>query len=332
MINFFKNFFLPFEAKPLNNNPYTIESDLDLGFYKFGNKNPKKIFYVIRRTPGAGLFSNLIYVLNHLKIADSNKFIPIVDMKNFITIYNEKKNVKKTKNAWEYYFVNNAKYNLLNVYKSEKVIITGNKFIKSFSHNISTNEFRALFKKYFKIKKEFLQTAKKFSEKNFKNEKILAIHYRGTSYKTSANHPFPATTKQANEYINFLIKKYKYTKIFLCTEDLNFFYFMKKKFKNKILFLDTYRSLKDDSFRIYPRTFHRYKLGKEILIEALIMTYCNGFLHSKTNVSEFIKFIDRKKKINFFTLDNGFNSSNEYVARWLWYYKLFMPYNLGGFK
>ena len=49
----------------------------------FGNKNPEIKFYVIKRSPGAGFFSNLIYILNHLKIADKKKFTPIIDMENF---------------------------------------------------------------------------------------------------------------------------------------------------------------------------------------------------------------------------------------------------------
>ena len=32
------------------------------------NSNKRKIFYIIQRSPGAGMFSNLIFVLNHLKI------------------------------------------------------------------------------------------------------------------------------------------------------------------------------------------------------------------------------------------------------------------------
>ena len=37
-------------------------------FFSFGKKNPDKIFYIIKKTPGAGLFSNVLFVLNHLKI------------------------------------------------------------------------------------------------------------------------------------------------------------------------------------------------------------------------------------------------------------------------
>jgi hypothetical protein len=58
---------------------------------KFGNKNKNKIFYVIKRSPGAGIFSNLFYVLQHLFLIRNKRFIPIVDMNNFITLYNEKK-------------------------------------------------------------------------------------------------------------------------------------------------------------------------------------------------------------------------------------------------
>ena len=31
-------------------------------------------------------------------------------------------------------------------------------------------------------------------------------------------------------------------------------------------------------------------------------------------------------------IDNGLNSSNEYIAKWYWYYKNIAPSVLGGFK
>ena len=81
-----------YEALPIKKNKFNgklkiinIRDNFKLNF--FGNKNKNKFFYVIRRSPGSGLFSNLTYVLNHLKIADKYKFIPVVDMENFLTIY-----------------------------------------------------------------------------------------------------------------------------------------------------------------------------------------------------------------------------------------------------
>ena len=94
-----------------------------------------------------------------------------------------------------------------------------------------------------------------------------------------------------------LIKKYKYDKIFLCTEDLSYFNLIKNRFKNKIIYLNnTYKSFKDDAFKVYPRKFHRYKLGRDILIESLLISKCDSFLYTNSNVSEFVKFLDDKKK------------------------------------
>ena len=63
-----------------------------------GDLNPDKVFYVIRRCPGTGLFSNLAYVMNHIQIANRMGFIPVVDMKNYPTVYNEKEKIFGTYN------------------------------------------------------------------------------------------------------------------------------------------------------------------------------------------------------------------------------------------
>ena len=68
------------------------------------------------------------------------------------------------------------------------------------------------------------------------------------------------------------------------------------------------------------------------MIESLLISRCSGFIYTNTNVSEFVKFLDKKKKINYFLIKNNFNSSNAYVAKWLWYYKNIFPQFLGGFK
>jgi hypothetical protein len=52
---------------------------------EFSNK-----YYIIRRTPlGAGLYSNFHYVLTHIIYALKNKYIPVVDMQNYKTYFNE---------------------------------------------------------------------------------------------------------------------------------------------------------------------------------------------------------------------------------------------------
>ena len=72
-------------------------------------------------------------------------------------------------------------------------------------------------------------------------------------------------------------------------------------------------------------------MGKDILLEAMLISKCDGFVYTTTNVSEFVKFLD-KKKLNYYSIKNGLNSSNEYIARWLWFYKDLSPKFLGGFN
>ena len=50
-----------------------VNNHKNLQFYSLGNKNPKKIFYIIQRKKGGGLFSNLLFVLNHLAICEKLK-------------------------------------------------------------------------------------------------------------------------------------------------------------------------------------------------------------------------------------------------------------------
>ena len=78
--------------------------------------------------------------------------------------------------------------------------------------------------------------------------------------------------------------------MFLCTEDLNYFNAITYEFGDKIIYMkNNYRSFIDNAFKNYPRKLHRFKLGEEILLEALIMSKCNSFLYTNSNVSGICK-------------------------------------------
>ena len=129
--NSIKELFFGLNAKPIISKKIQNKNEPIYDYYSYGNKNPNKIFYVIRRSPGAGLFSNLTYVLNHLVVANKHNFIPVVDMENYPTIYNEKNKVNGTKNSWLYYFKPVSKYKLSEIYQSFNVIISVNSLEES---------------------------------------------------------------------------------------------------------------------------------------------------------------------------------------------------------
>ena len=254
-----------------------------------GDLNPDKVFYVIRRYPGTGLFSNLAYVMNHIQIANRMGFIPVVDMKNYPTVYNEKEKIFGTYNSWEYYFEKLSNFTLDEVYKSKNILMTDNKFYrdKEFKNKItSSNLLLEILKKQIKIKKTKLKTINFLRNKLFEGKKILGVHHRGTGYKITE---YPITINQMINIINEILEKENYDKIFLVTEDLNNFKALKNYFGEKLIYLDSsQRGVNNlDVWKTYPRTLHRYKLGRDILYETFLLSYCDGYFDIETNPTEF---------------------------------------------
>ncbi len=324
------------DKKFLNYNPNKI--------YKFGNNNPDKIFYIIhRQSPGGGLFSNVTFVLNQIKLCLKKNYIPVIDMLNFPTIYNDLKPIDGVTNSWEYYFEQPTEYNLNDAYSSKNVIFSDNVFkidsaeSKEFALEL-INPSLSNVRKYIRPKKKYFNEAEIFFKKSFKtSDKVLGVHFRGSNYKICARHAFSLTPKIMIKNIDFLMKKFNYNKIFLCTEEKDFFEKLKEYYGDKIFSLDTYRvkinpfSTHIPAFIDYPRLNHRFLLGKESLMESLVLSKCHGLTYIRTNVisaAQFFSNIDQKDH----PINIGFNSSNRFISRWLWYLKNFLPRSFGGFK
>jgi len=335
MKKFLKQILTNTGPKPLiNNKLFKKDSKIiakNFTINSFGKKNPNKIFYIINRSPGAGLFSNVSFVVNHLSICNFFNFVPVIDMENFPTIYNEKIKINNTYNAWLYYFKPLNNYSLKEIYKSRNVIFCNTNFQKKMVYDMNNTKLRFFFNKI-KINKNLIKESNYFYRKLFcKNDKVLGLHFRGSTYKVARGHAFPPTLNLMIENIDFLMKKYKYNKIFLVTEEEKYLNFLKKKYSNKCLYLDSYRMYKTDSFKVYPRKKHRYKLGKEILLDTLLLSKCDGLSYVKSNVITAAKLLAKKKQ-KYHELFFGYNSRNKFIARWLWYLKIFLPFLFGRLK
>lgn len=337
ILNFLRDKIITKKPKVLLlNKNYKSKSFNDEILYKiksFGNKNRNKIFYVIRRSPGAGMFSNINFVIHHLFISEIFNFIPIIDMQNYPNYYNEKYSINKIKNSWEYYFHPINKYNLNDIYESKNVIIcesatNKNPYITGYL-KLPYDE-KKYFKKYLKFKNHILKKKFLFMKKNFKNKKILGVHFRGSDQKYAAGHPFPPTVKQIIYNIDKLLHVYKYDKIFLVTEEKIYFDLLKKNYGSKICALNGHRSLRD-IFDEYPRKNHRYLLGEEILLNTLLLSETDHILGNNSNVIGASLSLSKKKKLTT-NIDNGLNSNNIFFALILWKLKSLLPSCLGGFK
>ena len=299
----------------------------------FGKKNPSKFFYVIKvdKYGGGGLFSNVLFVLNHLKISRKHNFIPVIDMENFPTRYNENKKVLNSFNSWEYYFEPISKITLNEVYLSKNVIFTNDFFNEDMSLDLATDkDLQLIFNKSIKIKKKYIENINRFTKKNFEGHKVLAVHFRGTSMKTFPKHPLPPTYYQIKGLIDEAIKKYKFDKIFLVTDQLDYLNLLKKDYGKMLCYRNSYRSNKAKIFDINPRKLHRYNMGVDALEDTLLMSKLDYLICSRSNMSRVALIL--KKNMNVIEVWNGCNPNKILVSQFNWIIKKYIPEFMGGFK
>jgi len=339
-IKFIKNFFRAELATSLIKQNFFIKNIEENQKYNLGPKNINKNFYIIRRKfSPSGLFSNLTFVLNNLLYAKKKNYIPFIDMQNFPTIYNEKKEISGTLNSWEYYFHQVTNYKLKDIYRSKNVFFSKDIFKKNFSKDLfylSKNKIiNQIKKKIIKIKEKHLKEAKKKIRLFFSKKKILGVLIRGTTQKVAANHQLPINCAELIVVIKKILNKEKCERIFLVTEDLEYFNLLKNKFKDIIIFN------KSNKFEARFFSIHsinekkinnfRYCLGKEILIDMLMLANCDILLSSDSNVGGAAVFFKKKIK-KLYLIESEKNSNNIFFARWLWYCKNYFPYLFGSIK
>ena len=311
-----------------------LDNYKELQFCNFGKKNKKKIFYVIQRKIGGGFFSNLLFVLNHLAFSEKFNFIPVIDMQNFEGFYNEKYKINNSLNSWEYYFEKTSNFSLEEVYKSRNVIITSNKTFHNYKYRAKDEHLnlKKVFSKYIKIKKNILIEFKKIIQNlDINKNNTIALHWRGTDHKFLPNHPQTPTRKQIFSKVETAIKNKKFNKIFVVTEDPDYLKILKKKYGKRILYLNSFRSSKSSDFSNFNRKNHRYKVGKESLIEVLILSNLNYMICSESNISDFVTFISKNKNFNVDTVVNPRNSKNSLLCYLKWKLKLILPPYFGGY-
>ena len=317
---------------------------LNLEYKTYGNKFPSKFFYIIRRSPGAGFFSNLNFVIHNLLICSQLKMIPIIDMENYITLYNCKIKINGSYNVWDYYFKPVSKYSLKDVYKSKNVVFCDNRTSKKgFSKSTYEGNFKYLngfnnldsrhkriVKRYIKFKKDILIDSQNYVRKNFSRKKILGVCFRGSDQKKAPYHPYPPSEKQLLNATNYLIQKHGFDKIYLCTEDSDFLKFYKKKFGNILLYNNSPRTTdKVDLFDNSSRK-HRFNLGRANIVDMLNLAKTNYLLFAPSNIPEAALFFS-KKKIPHKVINNGMKG-NIFISQFSYSLKKLLPQWLGGFK
>jgi hypothetical protein len=244
-------------------------------------------------------------------------------MENFITNYNEKKNLNNVKNIWDLYFYQVSNYKLKDAYNSSKIIFS-KKNLKLKLRDYNDKKLKKIFNKFIRIKSHITNRIYSFEKKFFYKKKILGVHFRGTDQKITPGHYLPPSIFQIYDYIDKIFIKNKYDKIFLVTEQKKYLEKLKHRYKSKIIYCNSFRANTINDFNLSTRKFHRNKLGQESLIEAVLLSKCSGVIYSKSNINSFA-FFYAKHKILKYEINNGLNSFNIIISYFKWHFCIYLP-------
>lgn len=246
----------------------------------FGNLNPDKVFYVIwREKSHSGLFSNVFHVLAHLQYAKDLGLTPVVDMKNFKTLYNEPVPVDREYNSWEYYFEQPSRHTLDEVYRSKRVIFCYGANNSAFGAYYDFARTKKLANQFLRIKENIRTKALDFAQRNFRGE-TLGVHVRGQEMKRAAGHPVPPSIEQMLDRAEGLLRAYPIDGIFVVSEERSYVDAFTQRFGDKVIATEAFRTYETNAYTLpeYPRPLHMYRLGLDLLVDTLLLAQCSYLL------------------------------------------------------
>lgn len=276
------------------------ERSLDEARKCFGSLNPDKTFYVSRRpSPGAGLFSNYHWVLANVMYAVSKGYIPVVDMENYKTYYNEDEPINGTMNAWEYYFEQPSSYTLYEVYQSKNVILGNMRYMRDYvawTSFLDTDEqvacYSALVAKYLRFNDAALSAIEEAKQKYFDGKQnILGVSYRGTDYVKMhlPEHSIIASIDDYIEKTRQFLSEWNMEYVYLATEEVEAVEAFKRAFGNKLIVMERMR-IKNYAPEMgvvvnvgYGRQHDNYQKGLEYIIDMALLSKCDALIGSKVN-------------------------------------------------
>lgn len=226
-----------------------------------------------------GLFScfqTVIGVLNHYDLGNCTGVEIDYQDKGFY--YEPSKGL----NWWTYYFkpLNFSKFK-----NAKREVLSSDLHIHfnlNTTHNLPIERINYIIRKYIRINKDIKDEIKRFVNKNFKDNIVIGVHYRGTDKSTESprleySAMRDAITKELQKYENSSVL------IFLATDEEALLTYLKNEFPGQIICLDAIRST--NSVAVHIGATENYRKGKEAVMDCLLLAQCDSLVRTSSNLS-----------------------------------------------
>lgn len=298
-----------------------IKSELQKKYVIYPWNLFKRHYYIIRRQPpGAGFFSNFLYVVGQMEYALNKNYIPVVDMENYKTLYNEKTVIEGTLNAWEYYFSQPCQVSLGEAYASRNYILSNYMIYEKYmpckeEQGFEVNQellarIAVDIKEHIHIKKAIMDRIEKFVREKFVGN-VLGVHIRQTDSKVfNPGHKIGADKQKYLEAIQKLVQEEPIDTIFVATDEEGILEILKERYGNRVISTNAYRGEKGTTEGIHlsentekAREYHKYHLGEEVIEDMLLLSKADYFVFGRSNVATTAMIFNNNQYKRWMTVD-----------------------------
>lgn len=253
-----------------------------------------------------GLFSLYIHTAARIIKAYEDGEIPVVDMKHYKNIL-FKDGREYFDNAWEYFFKQPAGIGIdelegknVTIDSTLKQSWTDKAYAISFSNIPRTKDDRRKhpyaerYAELLQFNDEMKQYFQETKEKYFGDEKeILGIIMRGSDYVMCRpyKHPIPPDIEEVIKKAKELQAELHYKKIYLATEDEEYYARFKQEFGEMLIENVQYKYKRTDitdyiaSVKINTRENHLYNLQKEYACSIYLISQCKYLIGALCNAT-----------------------------------------------
>ena len=293
----------------------------------FGNLNKDKIFYVIRSIddeskfyigPKNNLLANYFYVLSHLQYAIKNKWIPIIDQKNY-PVYNKVPClINGTMNAWEYFWQQPSNYKLEEVYASKNVVLSKRNWFSEWDMGYDASKYlnKNVINFFYQLTKmvplNFETQLLVNEKKKLICENTLGVSFRfgGHSpnyYNNKNGHPIQPDIYEMIRYTQKYMSEWNVKHVYLTSDVIEAIKIFKEEFKEKLIYIDRLRysmtDKKNDISNLYNNNM--YKITLDYLIEMELLSKCDFLIGSINSGFRYAVVKNNNKFKNLKVLDYG---------------------------
>lgn len=271
-----------------------IASFSQLSIIPLQSTQPKKEFIIIDPYYPSGLFSRYLTVLGFLEHFENGHYAGLnVNFEDRGFYYDP----EHGPNWWQYYF--DPLY----------VGSTNNAVIKRFNweecsdaayfacDNLTRERAFELIKKYIRPRAYIKEEVEAFIDSRFQKTYTIGIHYRGTDKITEKEALFISYSNVLEALLLHInenqIAKFK---IFIATDEQPFLDYMKARFPRQVIYQEATRSENDQAIHI--GNTNPYQIGKEAVIDALLLSRCDFLIRTWSNLSLCSTFFNPKMPVH----------------------------------